>query len=43
MMRDTPAAQASILSYWRAIELFEPQSIPAVAPSDKTIPVFRAA
>jgi len=32
--------QTSVLKYWRAVELFSPQSIPAAEPNDKTFPSF---
>ncbi|WP_019450196.1 AAA domain-containing protein [Cupriavidus sp. BIS7] len=32
--------QTSVLKYWRAIELFSPQSIPAVEPNDRAFPSF---
>ncbi|MGO4813794.1 DEAD/DEAH box helicase [Cupriavidus sp. 2MCAB6] len=32
--------QISVLKYWRAVELFSPQSIPAAEPNDKTFPSF---
>ena len=37
-----PQDTAAILDYWRAIEIFSPQSIPRVAPNDRTEPVFAA-
>ncbi|SOY93256.1 conserved hypothetical protein [Cupriavidus taiwanensis] len=32
--------QTAVLKYWRAIELFSPQSIPAAEPNDRTFPSF---
>jgi hypothetical protein len=34
--------KAAILNYWRAVELFSPQSVAHVAPNDNTEPVFSA-
>ena len=31
---------ASIINFWRAVEMFSPQSIPRLAPNDNTAPVF---
>ncbi len=35
-------SKPSVLSYWRAIELFSPQQLPRVAPNDFIDPVFSA-
>ncbi len=32
--------KTAIINYWRAIELFSPQSIPQAMPNDATEPVF---
>ncbi len=33
--------QSSILQFWKAVELFSPQKIPAVDPNSRTTPTFR--
>src|ERR1035437_2181916 len=35
-----PQAVSNILEYWRAVELFSPQSIAKLSPNDRTEPVF---
>ena len=32
--------KASVIDYWRAVELFSPQTVPRVAPNDSVEPVF---
>lgn len=34
--------KATVIDYWRSIELFSPQNVPKVAPNDYTEPVFSA-
>ncbi len=38
---DCPEAQSSILQFWKAIELFSPQKVPAVNPNSRNNPTFR--
>lgn len=33
---------SAIIEYWRAVEIFSPQNIPRVSPTDKSEPVFAA-
>src|SRR5215813_3367642 len=35
------AREAAVLRFWRTVELFSPQTVPAVQPSDDTRPVMR--
>ena len=34
--------QSSIIKFWQAVELFEPQQIPKLAPNDDEEPVIKA-